>query len=128
MKPIITIHILCTIFQMIGNAQVDASYLQTHAVCFERPEELNTTVYTLLDPYQYILFGEVHGTNESAAFVYGLANLFTNKGDSVLAGLEIPSNQMNRFIREHTDSSIYHSVFLPTPHLSLAENPMPGRN
>lgn len=115
MKPIITMHILCTIFQMIGNAQVDASYLQTHAVCFERPEELNTTVYTLLDPYQYILFGEVHGTNESAAFVYGLANLFTNKGDSVLVGLEIPSNQMNRFIRERTDSSIYHSAFFTNP-------------
>jgi hypothetical protein len=61
------------------------------------------------------MYGEMHGTNESVPFVNGLINLFISKGDSVQAGLEIPSSLMTHFISQHTDSSIYSSDFFFKP-------------
>jgi hypothetical protein len=57
------------------------------------------------------MIGEMHGTNEPAKFVKGLTALFTNNGDSVQVGFEIPSELMTTFLKLKTDSSIYQSDF-----------------
>ena len=95
--------------------QDDASYLKTNAVRIDNPDKLNDSAYTLLSPFQVIMFGEMHGTNESAQFVIALTNLLTSKSDSVLVGLEIPSGQMTQFISQRTDSSIFTSSFFLHP-------------
>ena len=53
----------------------------------------------------------MHGTNEPAKLVAGLTDLFTRYGDSVQVGFEIPSDQMTTFIKQRTDSSVFHSDF-----------------
>jgi hypothetical protein len=103
--------ILFTIPFLNTTAQDDADFVKKHAVHIVNPEKLNDSVYNLLSPFQIIMFGEMHGTNESAPFVKGLVNLFTEHGDSVQLGLEIPSSQMAKFISLHTEISIYESDF-----------------
>lgn len=92
-------------------AQDAEAYLRANAVRISNPERLSDSVYRLLSPFQVIMFGEMHGTNESAPFIQGLTKLFTGKGDSVLVGLEIPPAAMVRFTSLGTDSSIYQSAF-----------------
>ncbi len=96
-------------------AQSDLEYLNKNAVVVNNPKQLSDSVYDLLSPYKSILFGEMHGTNESAPFVYGLATLFAKHGDSVLVGLEIPSRSMNAFKEQNTDGSIFQSDFFAHP-------------
>src|SRR5689334_12576646 len=93
------------------HGQGNSAYLKANAVRVEDPYRLNDSVYTLLSPFQVFMVGEMHGTNESAQIVIGLANLFASKGDSVSVGLEIPAELMANFISSRTDSSIYQSNF-----------------
>lgn len=96
-------------------AQDDEAYLKANAVLIDNPEKLSESVYNLLKPFQVIMFGEMHGTNESTRFVNGLTNLFTSKGDSLQVGLEITPELMNKFLQLRTDSSIYQSEFFRNP-------------
>lgn len=98
-----------------SSAQVDLAYLKINAIRFDHAEELGDSVYLLLSPFQMITVGEMHGTNESAPFVIGLSRLFTDKGDSLQVGLEIPPELMSSFSSLHTDSSIYQSIFFHNP-------------
>ncbi|HYV92372.1 MAG TPA: hypothetical protein VE978_11330 [Chitinophagales bacterium] len=107
---------------LCASAQDNAAYLKAHAVRVDNPEQLSDSVYHLLAPFQMIMFGEIHGTNESTPFVMGLANLFTANGDSVQVGLEIPPNLITQFISQRTDSSIYHSDFFHNPPLDGKES------
>jgi len=100
-------------FQVSG--QNDAAYLKANAIRIDNPEKLNDSIYSLLSPFQVVMLGEMHGTNESAPFVSGLVNLFTNKGDRILVGLEIPPALMTKFLSLHNDSSIYQSEFFSNP-------------
>ncbi len=98
-----------------ASGQDDATYVKSHAIRIDNPEKLNDSISTLLSPFQIIMFGEMHGTNESAPFVHGLTNLFTSKGDSVQVGLEIPAELMSKYLQLRTDSSIYQSDFFRNP-------------
>ena len=89
------------------------TYLKNNAVRIDNPEKMNDSVYKLLSPFQMIMMGEMHGSNEPAQFVSGLTELLTSKGDSVQVGLEIPLSKMSNFLSLHTDSSIYTSDFHP---------------
>src|SRR5689334_15421974 len=108
-------HLLIFLFIVPGffcaQAEDDAEYVKANAVRIDNPEKLTDSVYALLNPFQLILFGEMHGTNESTPFVNGLVDLFLSKGDSIQVGFEIPSSKMASFISLHSDSSIYHSDF-----------------
>jgi hypothetical protein len=57
------------------------------------------------------MVGEMHGISEPAGFVLSLTNLFTRKGVHVQVGVEIPSDQMEKYLFNPTDSNIYHSDF-----------------
>jgi len=106
--------LVCTFTVLSVHAQ-DASYVKTNAVRIHDPERLSDSIYRLLAPFQIIMFGEMHGTGESAPFVNGLSNLFTAHGDSVTVGFEIPSSLMSLFLSRHTDSSVYASTFFRNP-------------
>jgi hypothetical protein len=113
-RNIILILILTLAFYKV-NGQDDEAYVKANAVCINNPENLSDSIYKLLSPFQVIMFGEMHGTNESALIVNGLTNLFTNKGENVQVGLEITSELMNKFLQLHTDTSIYQSEFFHNP-------------
>lgn len=98
-----------------SNGQDSETYLKANAICFKNPEKLNDSIYNLLGPFQIIMVGEMHGTNESAPFISGLTSLFTNNGDSVLVGLEISVALMQKFTSLNSDSSIYQSDFFSNP-------------
>jgi hypothetical protein len=98
-----------------ATGQTDLEYLKSNAVLINNPEKLNDSAYNLFSKFQVVMFGEMHGTNESAPIVGGLVDLLTSKGDSVLVGLEIPPALMARFISSPTDSNIYQSEFFHDP-------------
>ena len=87
------------------------AYIKANAVQLIKQDSLGDSVYKLLDSFPLIMAGEMHGTNEPAKLVIGLAKLFSDKGDSVQVGFEIPSRQMTKFLAEHSDSSVYSSEF-----------------
>lgn len=101
--------------------QVDVAYVKANAVRIDNVNRFSDSVFNLLNPFQLIMLGEVHGTNESALFVNGLANLFTSKGDSVQVGLEIPSSQLTEFLLLHSHHSIYQSAYFRGKALSGKE-------
>jgi hypothetical protein len=82
-----------------------------YAVNIEKLDVLNDHVYALLSPYRLVMVGEQHGSNEPAKFVAGLAELFANHGDSVLVGFEIPSKEMDEYLKDRTEKSIAQSKF-----------------
>jgi hypothetical protein len=104
-----------TLTFLSASGQDNETYLKANAIRFDNAEKLNDSIYTLLSPFQIVMVGEMHGTNESAPFVSGLTNLFTNKGDSVQVGLEIPAEYMSKYLQLHTDSSVYQSEFFSNP-------------
>lgn len=94
-----------------GHAQNNSAYLEANAVRIDNPGQLSDSIYKLLSRFRIIMVGEMHGTNEPAEFVIGLAKLLAEKNDSVSVGLEIPPQQMEQFLASRTDSSIYRSDF-----------------
>jgi hypothetical protein len=107
--------LLLSLTFLSASGQNDEAYLKANAIRIDNPEKLNDSIYSLLSQFEVIMFGEMHGTNESAPFVSGLTNLLTNKDDSVQVGLEITPELMNRFLQLHNDSSIYQSEFFANP-------------
>ena len=91
--------------------QADSARLATSAIEIGKPDSLSTEIYNALHPYKLIMIGEMHGTNEPAAFVKGLAQLFASHKDSVRVGFEIPSDQMKEFMKAKTERSVYNSTF-----------------
>ena len=85
--------------------------LKENAVKLEHLDTLGKSVYTRLKDFKIFMVGEMHGTNEPANFLIGLAELFANYGDTVQVGFEIPSEQMKLYTRLLTDSSVLHSDF-----------------
>ncbi len=96
-------------------AQDPYEYVKEHAIRIESPLHLNDSVFDFISPFKLIMIGEMHGTIESAQFVYGLAQLLAAKGDSVQVGFEIPSQYMSEFLRQQTDSSVFKSEFFMRP-------------
>ena len=112
-RPFLTILLVCTVFNLQG--QVTSAYLQQNAINISCLNNLSDSIYHLLSPYQVIMVGEMHGTNEPANFVTGLANLLTDKGDSVQLGLEIPPAQITNYLSTLTNSAVYKSDFFLKP-------------
>jgi hypothetical protein len=104
--------VLCTVF---SNGQDYSAYIRKNAIKVEDTFKLSDSVYKALAPYNVIMMGEMHGTNEPAEFVAGMTRMFLDKGDSVQLGLEIPPDLMQWFIMQKTDSSIYQSIFFQNP-------------
>jgi hypothetical protein len=93
------------------------AFLLTTGVCFgqvleiEPLDRLEQPVYDKMNEFNLIMIGEMHGTNEPANFLIGLAELFANHGDTVQVGFEIPSEMMTAYLQSLTDSSVFQSDF-----------------
>ena len=96
-------------------AQQVSEYLRANAIPIPDAETLPDTLHAMFRPFQVVMMGEMHGTNEPARFVGRLAELCLRMGDSVQVGLEIPASEMEDFLRMRTDSSIATSRFFDSP-------------
>lgn len=110
MKQLLLLLTLSFTFRAATGQDIGSS-LNAKAVKIDSLDQLDNKVYDLLQNNKLIMIGEMHGTNEPATFVQGLADLFTRNGDSVQVGFEIPREQMTSFLNLGTDSSITHSDF-----------------
>lgn len=97
------------------NGQDLSKYINKNAVEIDNIDSLNENIYKLLIDYKIVLIGEIHGTNEPINFVNSLVKLFTQNGDSVQIGFEIPSNQMANFKKLKSNKSILKSEFFSNP-------------
>jgi outer membrane protein OmpA-like peptidoglycan-associated protein len=95
----------------LANAQDHVEPPKEKMLNLDNLTSLSKPVYDLLSSNKLIMIGEMHGTNEPAAFVTGLAELFTRYSDSVQVGFEIPPDQMREFLKLKTEHSIYSSDF-----------------
>jgi hypothetical protein len=103
--------LISTLIYCNASGQGFTTTLKENAVKIDRLDSLSQQVYNLLSEKRLIMIGEMHGTNEPAEFVIGLAELFAKNGDSVQIGFEIPSDEMKSFINKHSEKSIYSSNF-----------------
>ncbi|MBK9735829.1 MAG: hypothetical protein IPO92_13030 [Saprospiraceae bacterium] len=65
-----------TLTFLSASGQDNETYLKANAIRFDNPEKLSDNVYTLLSPFQIVMVGEMHGTNESAPLVSGFDKSF----------------------------------------------------
>jgi hypothetical protein len=105
--PVILSLSLC----IVKSYSQDSVYICKNAIKFDRQDSLNDDIYRSIKNYKLIMIGELHGTCEPANFVIGLVELLTKKGNNVQVGLEIPSNQMEKYNSLPNDSNIYLSEF-----------------
>ena len=96
---------------LAAKAQDPATRIKNNAIKIDRPETLNRQVYSALSGYRVIMAGEMHGTNEPAKLITGLARLMTGMGDSVMVGMEIPVGQMTQYLNNPADSTVSSSDF-----------------
>jgi hypothetical protein len=89
----------------------DSNYVRLNAIKIEKQDSLEDNIYEAISPYQLLMVGEMHGSNEPARFIISLTDLLIKKGWNVQIGLEIPSEQMEKFLFFPNDSNIYSSSF-----------------
>jgi hypothetical protein len=111
-RHIISVVSAISVFGVQG--QDFSTYIKENAIKIDKLDSLNIEVYKSLVTYKLIMIGEMHGTNEPAKFVIGLTRLLTEMGDSVQVGLEIPSQQMTKYLDQPKDSNILSSDFFVT--------------
>ena len=75
-----------SLFYRVSNGQDDESYIKANAIQIDNPDSLSDAIYKLLYTYPVIMFGEMHGTNESPQFVLYRKPLSQNK----FRGLYLP--------------------------------------
>ncbi|MEI6411611.1 MAG: hypothetical protein WCR52_19635 [Bacteroidota bacterium] len=97
------------------SAQHNAPSFKDNAVRIDLQNALSDSIYHLLAPFQVLMLGEMHGTNEPAQLLAALAQMFAAKGDSVQVGFEIPADQMTAFRDQHTPESAFTSDFFAKP-------------
>ncbi len=111
----IVVLFVCLLFLLNDiSAQSWDEYLKKRAVKIDSLENLGDSVYGRLKSFRLIMVGEMHGTNEPAEFVTGLAKLITKKEDSVLIGIEAPADLIGNFIENSTEINLKESVFFKT--------------
>ena len=108
---------------LAAKAQDPATRIKNNAIKIERPETLNRQVYSALSGYRVIMAGEMHGTNEPAKLITGLARLITGMGDSVMVGMEIP---VGHILTTRPTVPSVRLIFLPKRR-QMAGHRMPGR-
>ena len=81
----------------------------------------NQSLYNRLKNYRVICIGEMHGTQEPAEFLTGLARSFVSNKRKVMVGFEIPAGEMADFIEQNDSLNLSRSEF-------FLKGPSDGRN
>jgi len=71
--------------------------LKKDAITLNSLTNVNDQVYDKISPFEIIMIGEMHGTNEPAAFAYGLCNLISQHEAQVIMAMEISPTQMKSY-------------------------------
>lgn len=95
--------------------------LKENAIEITTLDSLGNELYSIVKNYDILMVGEMHGTNEPASFVYGLAKLISEKEGKVAIGLEIPKEKMNGISNNVTRDILRKSTF-------FSEQNIDGRN
>lgn len=94
---------------LLGQSAVEV--LRTNAVDLGNLDTLSEEVYQVIKPFDVIMIGEMHGTNEPAKFMYSLAQKIVEKEGKVCVGIEIPNNKINLQQNAITDQSLLETLF-----------------
>jgi len=86
-------------------------YIEKNAIEIKTPDSLNEEIYNIIQGFQLIMVGEMHGTQEPALLVSGLSELIVKYEGNVSVGLELPRDEMGLFISSPSDSSLLYSEF-----------------
>ncbi len=113
--------ILSILFPILSFSQDFVSYLKENAITFSSIEQLNDSAYQKFKPFDAIMIGEMHGTQEPALLVEYLAQLIINKEGSISVGIELPQLEVAQFIKHSKKKNLLQSQFF------LKEN-TDGRN
>lgn len=100
----ITIFILLTIIISCTSEELSDKQikLKENAITLNSLTKLNDKIYDKISPYEIIMIGEMHGTNEPAEFAFGLCHLISQQEEHVVMAMEIPPSQMDNFNQNMT--------------------------
>lgn len=105
----LTICLLLT--SLIGFSQGFVENIHQNAIEVNQDFSLDSIQYNAFKKYNLIMVGEMHGTQEPAKFVEGLAHLILENENTVSIGLEIPTDEMILFSKFPSDSTLRISKF-----------------
>ena len=98
-------------FILLNASGQDTTFIKKNAVKIDNQDALSNEIFKLIERYQLIMVGEMHGTIEPANFVVSLAELLTKNANHVQIGLEIPSDLMKKYTNDRLDDNIFSSDF-----------------
>lgn len=110
LKVISTILLLFS-FLTYGFAQNTRVQLLKNSIEISKIDTLDETMYDKVSEYKVIMIGEMHGTEEPAAFVKGLVRLFVINQQKVNVYLEISADEMKQYIKKPRISKIKKTTF-----------------
>lgn len=90
-----------------STAQKCKQYINKNAVCVSN----TTKTYTLLNEYDIVMVGEIHGTTEPAELVLDLANVFIANNEKVIIGIEAKTSEFELFIENPNEENLKKSTF-----------------
>jgi hypothetical protein len=100
------------LFILAASCQPESSgLLERGAIVIDDPSKINKKAIERLVEYDAILLGELHGTNECAELMQGLAKVFARNGERVLVGFELPHDQLEGIDDDHSIETIRKSSF-----------------
>ncbi len=82
------------------------SKLRNNAIPIDSLSDLDGRIYEEIKNYEVIMMGEMHGTNEPAAFVLGLAKLISKKEGKVVLAMEIQSSEIDIYGKKITTENL----------------------
>ena len=108
MKLLISIFFILPLFCF---SQDFGDYIKENAIEIENNNTLSQAVYDSISKFDLIMVGEMHGTQEPSLLVESLAKMIAKKEGMVSVGLEIPINELTRFIENPTEDNLLNSFF-----------------
>lgn len=96
---------------LILSCQSQEKPLNKNAVDLGNLSKLSQAVYQKVKPFDVIMVGEMHGTQEPAKLVYSMAKLIADNEGQVYVGLEIPEQQINLKREELNEENLLKTGF-----------------
>lgn len=93
MKIIIVLYLLF----LLNINSAFCQFIKDNSIEILKLDSLDNEFFNVIKDYDLIMVGEMHGTNEPAQFVEGLAKLIIRNEEKVNVGIEIPKNAINTF-------------------------------
>lgn len=103
--------VLCFLIYSNLHSQGFGEYVSENAIEINTELNLDSVHYNAIKNFDLIMVGEIHGTNEPVILVEELSKLILKNEKSVSIGIEIPEEEMSKFIKVPNDSTLKQSRF-----------------